>query len=67
MSYCVIFLVLILELECDVDTVGKFEGGIVVVVNVDVLRSTGVDGDINNQLLSLPERDIIIESIFFGN
>jgi hypothetical protein len=31
MSYCVIFLILLLQFECDVDTVGKFEGGIVVV------------------------------------
>jgi hypothetical protein len=31
MSYCIVFLILLLEFECDVDTVGKFKGEIVVV------------------------------------
>ncbi len=30
------------------------------------MHSAGVDGDINSQLLSLPKRDIIVESDFFG-
>ena len=31
MSYCVIFHVVLLQFKCDVDTVGEYEGGIMVV------------------------------------
>ncbi len=30
------------------------------------MRSAGVDGDVDNQLLSLPKRDIVVESVFGG-
>jgi hypothetical protein len=42
MSYCIIFLVILLEFECDVDTVGKFEGGIVVVYKRSIFEESKI-------------------------
>jgi hypothetical protein len=42
MSYCFIFVVLLLQIECDVDTVGKFEGGIVVVYKPSIFEASEI-------------------------
>jgi hypothetical protein len=42
MSYCIVFLVLLLEFECDVDTVSKFEGGIVVVYKPSIFEESKI-------------------------
>ncbi len=42
MSYCIIFLALLLEFECDVDTVGEFEGRIVVVYKQSIFEETEI-------------------------
>ncbi len=42
MSSCVVFLVLLLHFECDFDTVGKFEGGIVVVYEPSVFEESEI-------------------------
>jgi hypothetical protein len=37
------------------------------IIDVDVVHSVGIDGDVNNQLLSLPERDMsLLRSICLG-
>jgi hypothetical protein len=42
MSYYVVFLVLLLEFKCDVDTVGEFEGGIVVVYEPSIFEESKI-------------------------
>jgi hypothetical protein len=42
MSYCIVFLVLHLQFECDVHTVGKFEGGIMVVYEPSIVKELEV-------------------------
>ncbi len=42
MSYCIVFLVLLLEFECDVDTASKFEGGIVVVYEPSIFEELNI-------------------------
>ncbi len=38
MGYFIVFLVRLLQFKCDVDTVGKFEGGIVVVYKPSIFE-----------------------------
>jgi hypothetical protein len=42
MSYCVDFLVRVWHFKCDVDTVGKFEGGIVVVFEPSIFEESEI-------------------------
>jgi hypothetical protein len=42
MSYCIIFLVLLLQFECDVDADGKFEGGIMVVYEPSIFEESEI-------------------------
>ncbi len=42
MSYCTVFPVLLLEFKFDIDTAGKFEGGIVVVYKPSIFEESKI-------------------------
>ncbi len=42
MSYCVIFHVVLLQFKCDVDTVGEYEGGIMVVYEPSIFEESEI-------------------------
>ncbi len=61
MSYCNIFLILLLEFECDVDTVGEFEGGIVVVYEPSIFEESKIleAEDFSSSFLLLLNLDVL--------
>jgi hypothetical protein len=64
MNYCVVFLVLLLHFECDVDTVGKFEGGIVVVYEPSIFEELEIleTEDFGSLFLLLLNLDILAQA-----
>ncbi len=42
MCYCVVFLILLLHFKCDVDTVSKFKGGIMVVYEPAIFEESEI-------------------------